>query len=114
MDDVQCNEDDEKISNCAAKLIMHICGHDKDIWLLCRGKFTKKAKTKRMRLHLPFQNIFSNTSKFSNGQTDPQKDFTILISMVFCQKRSNLKNNRTITTDINKRLYWRGGVVNLF
>ena len=43
MDDVQCNEDDKNISNCNARLMSHDCGHVKDIWLMCKGEFSKKV-----------------------------------------------------------------------
>ena len=41
MGDIQCNEDDKNISNCSARLMLHNCGHGKDIWLQCKGKFQK-------------------------------------------------------------------------
>ena len=42
IDNVDCNEDDKSISNCSARLISHNCGHEKNIWLQCKGKSSKK------------------------------------------------------------------------
>ena len=44
IDDIQCNEDDENISNCRARRMSHNCRHGEDIWLQCKGKFQKINK----------------------------------------------------------------------
>ena len=68
MDDIQCNEDDKNISNCRARLISHYCRHDEDIWLQCKGKFTKsKNKTLELQIYFCyFKTSFSDKNKFSN------------------------------------------------
>ena len=95
MDDVQCNEDDKNISNCRARLMSHNCDHGEDIWLQCKGKFTKSKKqmTRTSNLLLQFPNMFfrqkyifiwtthttlataSNTEKISTGKLLPTMNY---------------------------------------
>ena len=59
MDDVLCNEDDKNISNCRARLMLHNCGHGKDIWLQCKGKFLKSNNKALGRLKFKFTSAIS-------------------------------------------------------
>ena len=54
MDDIQCNEDDKNISNCRARLMLHNCGHGKDIWLQCKGIFLKSINKGLERLNFKY------------------------------------------------------------
>ena len=54
MDDIQCNDDDKNISDCRARLRLHNCGHGKDIWLQCKGRFLKCNIKALERLNFKF------------------------------------------------------------
>ena len=36
MDDVICDEEDQKITDCRARLVHHSCRHKEDVWLHCK------------------------------------------------------------------------------
>ena len=36
MDDVLCDEEDQKITDCRARVVINDCGHKEDVWLNCK------------------------------------------------------------------------------
>ena len=36
MDDVLCDEEDRKITDCRARVVINDCGHNENVWLNCK------------------------------------------------------------------------------